>query len=456
MCEHGNVAYKTINATEESSVNEAFSGLEEDSVDFVLITVGLNKSVTPLNNFEDYSKVVDINVLGCVIPIKVLVERKIVSRGAKIVVIGSTSGHFAGGALDPYSVSKWILVNECSSLQHELSHRGISLKVVNPRTIKNVRSEYFRTSNGINVDSVVSKVLSSGYQCFCPWYYGAFHFIERTNSWLFDRAFGLPLYRFRRKNYQSELNTILITGASSGLGKELAYRFAGQCKTMYLAARNQEALNDIKKELSTYPCEVIPLMLDLSSYESVKEVSMSLKGIDLIINNAGQQIQGSVLNSDVELYRKSIRVNCLSHILLTAELLKQEYQPKCIVNVLSTTAVSGRTNLGIYSSPKAGLWAWTKVLRRNYGKKINVIEVIPATFKSGLHNKGVSVLPNSDNQGKSFVSSSKMGFTSKDVSEQVYKGVCNRRDKILIPSFKVKAFIILEALMPNIFRRMFS
>lgn len=381
MLKHNNVAYKTINASEESSVSSAFSDLDEDSVDFVLNTVGLNTNDTPIDSFNNYANIIDINVLANIIPIKQLINKNIVSKGARIVVIGSTSGHFAGVEMDPYSVSKWILVNICSSLQHELQQKGISLKVINPKTIQNVRSEVFGSSNGIDVNTVVSKVLSNGYQSFCPWYYGAFHIIERTSPWIFDKAFGLPSHCFRKKNYSNEFDSVLITGASSGLGKELAYRFAGVCKKLYLAARNQEALVKIKNDLSNYQCEVVPIYLDLSDFDSVKELVDKLKGVnvDLLINNAGQQVLGSVLNTDIELYRKSIRINCLSHILLTAELIKDS-NPKSIVNILSTTAISGRTNLGVYSSPKAGMWAWTKVLRRNYGKSINVIEVIPATF----------------------------------------------------------------------------
>lgn len=459
--EHKNVAYKAMNASVESSVVEAFSDLEEDSVDFVLSTVGIISKATAFDDFNGYANVVDINVLGNIIPIKELVSRNAISKGAKIVVIGSTSGHFAVWTLNPYSVSKWILVNICSSLQHELRHRNISLKVVNPSTIKNLRSDVFNTSNGfyhgVEVNTVVNKVLSGGIQSFCPWYYGAYHIIERITPWVFDKVSGLKFWCFRKKHYSNNYGNVLITGASSGLGKELAYRFAGECNKLYLAARNQEALIEIKKDLSDCQCEVVPLYLDLSDFESVGELVRKLKGecIDLIINNAGQQVLGSVLNTSIEIYRKSIRTNCLSHILLTAELIKDS-KPKCVVNVLSTTAISGRTNLGFYSSPKAGLWAWTRVLRRRYGNSINVIEVIPATFKSGLHNNRISSTTANVNKGNSVIQSGKMGLTSKDVSESVYKGIIKHRDRIFIPSTKVKAFIALEAIMPKVFRRMFS
>lgn len=456
MQEHSNVSYKQINASVEESVTEAFSDILEDSVDFVLCTVGTNSKDTPLDNFSNYSNVIDINVFGNIVPIKELVSKNIISKGGRIVVIGSTSGHFAAKSMEPYAVSKWILVNVCSSLQHELKSKEISLKVVNPRSIQNVRSEIFGSAKGIDVDSVVTKVLTGGYQCFCPWYYGAFHLLERTNSWVFDKAFGLPLHHIRKKNYSHEINTALITGASTGLGKELAYKYAGICKKMYLAARNQDALMAIKEDVKER-CEVIPLKLDLSDLNSVQKAAQTIgkDTIDLMINNAGQQVLGSVLNTDIELYRKSLKINCLSHILLTGEIIKNS-RPKCIVNVLSTTAISGRTNHGMYSSPKAGFWAWTKILRRNYGSSINVIEIIPATFKSELNNKGVKTKVSNENQNKSIVSSSKMGLTSKDVCEEIYKGVMNHRDKVFIPSFRVKMFILLEALMPSLFRKVFS
>lgn len=253
----------------------------------------------------------------------------------------------------------------------------------------------------------------------------------------------------------------MITGASSGLGASLAKRYADSCNELFLVARSIQKLDQMKLDLeSKYQCKVNTIKADLSESSSISQILSAIKGkkIDLLINNAGYQVQGSVLDVDTETYRESIMVNCLSHIHLTSELLKRDDKPQCIANILSTTAVSGRRNLAVYSSPKAGLWAWTKVLRRHYGKAINVIEVIPATFKSSLGSKGTKVQSlgdDRDTKNKSIIRSSKYGYDSDDVSAIIYNGIKKRKDKILIPSAKVKLFIMIEAICPGLFRKMF-
>lgn len=457
-----NVSYRQINANDEKSVDEAFSVLDKNEIDLVVSTVGLNAQCSPISDYETYARVIDINVFGNIIPIKCLVNNGYVRSGSRIVVIGSTSGHFAGIDLNPYAVSKWILVNVCSSLNIELQSRGISLEVVNPRSIKNVHSDVFKSSGGIGVDSVVNQIVNGGgYQSFVPKYYSIFHLLERCCSWTFDLAVGLKPHFLRKRNYKGKIESVMITGASSGLGASLAKRYADSCNELFLVARSIQKLEQMKLDLeSKYQCKVNTIKADLSESSSISQILSAIKGkkIDLLINNAGYQVQGSVLDVDTETYRESIMVNCLSHIHLTSELLKRDDKPQCIANILSTTAVSGRRNLAVYSSPKAGLWAWTKVLRRHYGKAINVIEVIPATFKSSLGSKGTKVQSlgdDRDTKNKSIIRSSKYGYDSDDVSAIIYNGIKKRKDKIFIPSAKVKLFIMIEAICPGLFRKMF-
>lgn len=459
-----NVSYRPVNASDEISVYKAFSVFSKNEIDLVVSTVGLSVQCSPISDYDTYAKVIDINVFGNIIPIKCLVNNGYVRSGSRIVVIGSTSGHFAGIDLNPYAVSKWILVNVCSSLNIELQSRGISLEVVNPRSIKNVHSDVFKSSNGVGVDSVVNQVVNGGgYQSFIPKYYSIFHFLERCCSWTFDLAVGLKPHFFRKRNYKDKIESVMITGASSGLGASLAKRYAGSCNELFLVARSIQKLDQMKLELeSKYQCKVNTIKADLSDNNSISQILSAIqdKKIDLLVNNAGYQVQGSVLDVDTETYRESILVNCLSHIHLTSELLKRDDKPLCIANVMSTTAVSGRRNLAVYSSPKAGLWAWTKVLRRHYGKATNVIEVIPATFKSSLGSKGIKVQSSggdeNDTKNKSIISSSKYGYDSDDVSAIIYNGIKKRKDKIFIPSAKVKIFIMIEAICPGLFRKMFS
>ena len=115
---------------------------------------------------------------------------------------------------------------------------------------------------------------------------------------------------------------------------------------------------------------------------------------------------------------------------------------------LSTTAICGRKNHSAYSSSKSALWAYCRSLRRNKGNGIQVLEVIPSTFKSDLFR-------NSNEKGNETTVKSKNDLLeSKEVAERVVKSEKSGKDILFIP-FKSRLFLLLESLFYPIFRKMF-
>ena len=117
--------------------------------------------------------------------------------------------------------------------------------------------------------------------------------------------------------------TVWITGASSGIGEELAKQFAEQGAKVILSARNTDKLNQVKDELKGEGHRIIPL--DLSMPETVlHDVSAqidSLGPIDILINNGGVSQRSSFLENDFKVYRQLMEVNYFGLIALTKAVL---------------------------------------------------------------------------------------------------------------------------------------
>ena len=270
---------------------------------------------------------------------------------------------------------------------------------------------------------------------------------------MFDLAKHVTPHFIRKKSYPDVCGTAIITGASSGCGRELTKLYADKCNRIYVTARNMDALNELKDELANQ-CDIIPIKVDFGKEDAIDTIKTCIEDskINMLLNNAGHHVRGSLLDVDLEIIKSTIQINFFSHI----ELMVAYPETSTVVNILSTTAVSGRRNLGAYSSTKAGLWCFSKAMRRTKGITQNVIDVIPATFKSSLTEKGERGENAQENQGNTKLSSSRDGLDSFGVAQVVKDGIDKKKDTIYIPNIKTRMFIVLEALASGRFRKIFK
>lgn len=118
---------------------------------------------------------------------------------------------------------------------------------------------------------------------------------------------------------------IWITGASSGIGKQLALQLAQEQALLILTARNESALNIIKQECSpnTDKCTVLPT--DLSHFNAIELVAEALAihgHIDIVIHSAGISQRSLAINTGEEVYRELMEVNYFAPVNITLELLR--------------------------------------------------------------------------------------------------------------------------------------
>ena len=109
---------------------------------------------------------------------------------------------------------------------------------------------------------------------------------------------------------------VLITGASSGIGKELARSFSNRGASLILAARRKDRLEELKNELGT---DIEIVVCDLSKREEVFALYDSLKnsGIDILVNNAGFGLVSDFLSADIDTELEMIDTNAVAPHILT-------------------------------------------------------------------------------------------------------------------------------------------
>ena len=163
--------------------------------------------------------------------------------------------------------------------------------------------------------------------------------------------------------------TVLITGASSGLGHELAKLFAGDGDDLVLVARRMDKLNEIAAELrATYGVQASVLESDLTQADAPQqlfdELQQSGKAIDVVVNCAGFGARGKLAEIDLERQLDMVRLNVVSLLHLPRLFLPGmiERGRGGVLNVASTAAFQPGPNMAVYFATKAFVLSLTDAL----------------------------------------------------------------------------------------------
>ena len=186
--------------------------------------------------------------------------------------------------------------------------------------------------------------------------------------------------------------TVLITGASSGIGRELARQFAGDGADLVLIARSEDRLRDLAGELTAeygVTVEVVPA--DLSQPGSPDQIVQTLAqqqtDVDVLVNNAGFGARGPVAGLGVQRQLEMIEVNVAALTRLTALLLPGmlERRRGDILNVASTAAFQPGPNSAVYYATKAYVLSFTEALAEEVrGSGVRVSCLAPGPTDTGF------------------------------------------------------------------------
>jgi short-subunit dehydrogenase len=167
------------------------------------------------------------------------------------------------------------------------------------------------------------------------------------------------------------MNTIIITGAGSGLGKELAISFALKGYHLLLVGRTIEKLTDAKQAIEASGGKADILPLDIRNNEEVEnklnEISSTFNIFGLV-NNAGIGHFGPFLEIENKQISEMLDTNVLGTILMTKAIIPhlQKNGHGQIMNIISTAGLRGKVNEAVYVASKFAVRGFTESLQKEY------------------------------------------------------------------------------------------
>ena len=192
---------------------------------------------------------------------------------------------------------------------------------------------------------------------------------------------------------------ILITGASSGLGAELARQYARKDNELVLLARREDKLYELRKELYEQCKSVEVIVADVTEFKTLQAKIQEVNSLDMVILNAGVSL-GHGGNPDdiptIDEFKNLFDVNVLSNHAILEILLPKFVAQKSgkIVFISSLASLFSMPSSKVYSSSKRALNAYAEGIRYKYNRDgIKVINILPGFIKSELTDKNEFNMP---------------------------------------------------------------
>ena len=180
----------------------------------------------------------------------------------------------------------------------------------------------------------------------------------------------------------------LITGASSGIGRDIARELSKRGYDLIIVARNREKLEELKKDLTT---EVEIIAMDLTIDENCKKLYEQARDIDILVNNAGLGEFGKFAETDIEKELTIIKTNITALHVLTKLYLQDMIKRNSgrILNVASIAGFMPGPLMATYYASKAYVVRLSEAIREELNKqnsKVKISLLCPGPVKTNFNN----------------------------------------------------------------------
>ncbi len=186
---------------------------------------------------------------------------------------------------------------------------------------------------------------------------------------------------------------VLLTGASSGIGKDMAKILNEKGYNLILVARDKEKLNSVKNDLEkeNKGNKIETISMDLSVEENCKRLCEQVKDVDILINNAGFGDCGFFSKTDLNKEIKMIQTNIIAYHILTKEYLKQmkEKNSGKILNVASIAGFMPGPLMATYYATKAYVVRLSEAIREELKKdksNVKISVLCPGPVATNFNN----------------------------------------------------------------------
>jgi NADP-dependent 3-hydroxy acid dehydrogenase YdfG len=185
----------------------------------------------------------------------------------------------------------------------------------------------------------------------------------------------------------------LVTGASSGIGEATAIALADAGAAVAIGARRVDRLDALSGKLRDGDGRVLALPLDVTDQQScrdaVERTRQELGGLDVLVNNAGVMLLGTIVGADPEDWRRMISTNVLGLMYMTHAALDGmvEQGSGDVVNISSVAGRTARKGAGVYNASKWAVNAFSESLRQEVtGRGVRISLVEPGAVDTELRN----------------------------------------------------------------------
>jgi short-subunit dehydrogenase len=244
---------------------------------------------------------------------------------------------------------------------------------------------------------------------------------------------------------------VVITGASSGIGKALAHEFASKGANLVLAARQYITLCEIAQSLEKeFGIRAVAVQCDVSIEEDCKlmiaQAVQSFKRIDVLVNNAGISMRALFKDVDLKVLKQIMDINFWGTVYCTKyampELLKTKGSVVGVSSVAGYKGLPGRTG---YSASKFAMNGFLDSLRiENLKTGVHVLTACPGFTNSNIRNTALA--KDGTQQGETHMDEGKL-MTSEEVARIIVDGV-EKRKRTLIMTGQGKLTVLLSKFIP--------
>jgi uncharacterized protein len=243
-------------------------------------------------------------------------------------------------------------------------------------------------------------------------------------------------------------NTALITGASGGIGLELARQFASHGHDLALVARSEGRLHEIGEQLEkAHGTAATVIAADLSKPNAARDIVEALRAapieIDVLVNNAGFGLSGAFIDNDPRTQLDLLQVNVVALTELTRLLLPPMVARRSgkILNVASTAAFAPDPMAAVYGATKAYVLSFSEAI----GEELRHSGVTVTALCPGPTQSGFSATAGA---GSTRLYSRQKPMSSADVARAGYDGLNSGR-RVVVPGLRNKLLVQSARMSPR-------
>jgi short-subunit dehydrogenase len=247
---------------------------------------------------------------------------------------------------------------------------------------------------------------------------------------------------------------VIITGASSGIGKALAYEFSSRGCRLALGARRIELLEKLKADLSR--TEILIRQTDVSKEEDCRKLidaAVDQFGrIDILINNAGISMRATFEDVELDVIRKLMDVNFWGTVYCTKYALPYLLRTKgSVVGIISIAGYIGLPGRTGYSASKFAIRGFLDTLRiENFKKGLHVLVAAPGFTASEVRKAALT--SNGSKQGKTPRREEKM-MTAEACARHIVRAVQKRKRQLILTFLEGKLSVFMGKFLPGLLDR---